>query len=121
MCFTGQMGKIHWNNNWVTFMDSMFQAQLFHTDGRSLFIPIAIQKLTIDMKQHTACLQELGSVTEELGEIHTPYAPCQAVAESCVHGNRPLGTMEGREFHTYLSDSFLLKFGSSLCSYLLTI
>lgn len=98
----------------------MLQAQIFGTDIRSVFVPTAIQKLTIDVKQHTACLQELGGVAEELGEIQTPYAPCQPVADSCVHGNEPLGTMEGREFLTYLSDSFLLKIGSFLCSYVLT-
>jgi hypothetical protein len=104
LCFTARTGKIHWNNNWVAFMDSMLQTMLFHADTRNLFVPIAIQRLSIDVKRHTACLQELGSVTEELGEIQTPYASCQPVADSGVHGNEALGTMEGREFLTYLSD-----------------
>lgn len=93
-------------------MDSVLQAQLFHSDSRSLLIPTAIRSLTVDVKRHNACLQELGSVIEELGEIQTAYGPCQPVADSCVHSNEPLGAMEGREFLTYLSDTFLVKFGS---------
>jgi hypothetical protein len=106
LCFTGQTGKIHWNNNWVAFMDNMLQAQVFHSDTRNLFVPTAIQKLTIDVKRHTACLRELGTDTEELGEIQIPFAPCQLVVGSCVHGNESLGTMEGRKFVTYLSCCF---------------
>jgi hypothetical protein len=43
----------------VTFMDSILQAWLFTNDTRSLFIPTEIQKLTINLKQHTVYLQSL--------------------------------------------------------------
>jgi hypothetical protein len=101
-------------------MDNMLQAQIFHSDTRNLFVPTSIQKLTIDVKRHAACLQELGDITGELGEIQASYAPCQPVAGSCVHGNEPLGTMKGRDFLMYLSDCFLLNIDSFLCNYLFT-
>jgi hypothetical protein len=49
----------------------MLQAQIFHDDTRGLFVPIGIQKLTIDVKRQAACLQEMASVSEEQGEIRT--------------------------------------------------
>jgi len=68
LCLTGLTGKIRWSNNWVTFMDSMLQAWLFVEDTRSLFIPIEIQKLTINIKQHIVYLQSL-DVNAEWGEF----------------------------------------------------
>jgi fatty acid synthase len=70
----GQTGKISWSNNWVAFMDNMLQAQLLQDDTRSLFVPTSIQKLTIDVKRHSACLHALGDASEELGECQTLYA-----------------------------------------------
>jgi len=49
----------------VTFMDSMLQAWLFVDDTRSLFIPTEIQKLTINMMQHTVYLQSLDLSAEQ--------------------------------------------------------
>ena len=43
----------------MTFVDSILQAWLFVEDTRSLFVPIEIQKLTINMKQHIVYLQSL--------------------------------------------------------------
>ena len=66
------MGKIHWNNNLVTFMESMLQAWLFVDDTRSLFIPTEIQKLTLNMKQHSVYLQSL-DVNAERGRFQTYF------------------------------------------------
>jgi len=52
----------------VTYMDSMLQAWLFVEDTRSLFVPIEIQKLTINTKQHIVYLQSL-DVNAERGEF----------------------------------------------------
>jgi len=68
LCLTGLTGKIRWNNNWVTFMDSMLQAWLFVDDTRSLFVPTEIQKLTINMTQHNVYLQAL-DLNAERGEF----------------------------------------------------
>lgn len=57
----------------MAFLDNMLQAQIFHTDTRSLLVPTGIQKLTIDVKRHAACLEEMGSDTEEQGEIRASY------------------------------------------------
>ena len=70
LCLTGLTGKIRWSNNWVTFMDSMLQAWLFLKDTRSLFLATEIQKLTINMTQHTVYLQSLYENAEG-GEFQT--------------------------------------------------
>jgi len=64
-CLTGLTGKICWNNNLVTFVDSILQAWLFVDDTRSLFIPTEIQKLTINMTQHNVYLQSLDVNVEQ--------------------------------------------------------
>ena len=72
LCLTGLTGKIHWSNNWVTFIDSMLQAWFFVDDTRSLFIPTEIQKVTINMTQHNVYLQSL-DVKAERGEFQTCF------------------------------------------------
>jgi hypothetical protein len=61
-------GNIRWSNNWVIFMDCMFQAWAFVEDTRSLFVATDIQKLTINTKKHYICLQSL-DVNAEQGEF----------------------------------------------------
>ena len=77
LCLTGLTGKIRWNNNWVTFMDSVLQAWLFVDDTRSLFVPTEIQKLTIDTRQHIFYLQSLDVIAER-GEFQCASFVCVA-------------------------------------------
>ena len=72
LCLTALTGKIHWSDNWVTFVDSMLQAWLFVDDTRSLFVPTEIQKLTINMTQHIVYLQSL-DVNAERGKFQTSF------------------------------------------------
>ena len=72
LCLTALSGKIRWSNNWVTFMDSMLQAWFFVEDTRNLLVPIEIQKLTINMKQHIVYLQSL-DLNAERGEFQASF------------------------------------------------
>ncbi|XP_012280372.1 fatty acid synthase [Orussus abietinus] len=56
---TGTKGIISWENNWVTFMDCMFQLGLFQMDTRSLYVPTGIRKLVIDTEAHQKAIQEM--------------------------------------------------------------
>ncbi|CAB0015645.1 unnamed protein product [Nesidiocoris tenuis] len=49
--------KVHWNANWVAFMDNMLQAQLVYDDLRGLFVPTSIDCLVIDSKGHHQFIQ----------------------------------------------------------------
>jgi fatty acid synthase len=67
-CLTGLTGKVRWSDNWVTYIDSMFQSWIFVQDTRSLFVPTEIQKLTINPMQHIIYLQSL-DVNAERGRF----------------------------------------------------
>ena len=48
----GLQGKVKWDMNWVTFIDSLLQIQVLRKDTRSLMLPTGIQRMTIDAKKH---------------------------------------------------------------------
>lgn len=43
---------VEWHGNWVAFMDNMLQLQILNVTSRELFVPIFIQRLTIDANYH---------------------------------------------------------------------
>ena len=81
LCLTGLTGKIRWNDNWVTFVESMLQAWLFVDNTRSLFVPTEIQKLTINKRQHIVYLQAL-DMNAERGEFQKSFF-CTC-SEECI-------------------------------------
>lgn len=68
-------GLIRWEDNWITFIDNMFQMKILQIDTRLLFVPTVISKITIDGKQHL-------KLTESLGK--DPYVPVQVLREADV-------------------------------------
>lgn len=48
----GLYGKIHWNRNWVSFMDCILQTMILSKDTRSLMLPTRIQKIRIFPMEH---------------------------------------------------------------------
>lgn len=44
----GLKGKIKWNNNWITFIDSMTHFEELETNSRALALPTNIRKIVID-------------------------------------------------------------------------
>lgn len=45
-------GLIKWEDNWVAFMDKMLQIKILQADTRSLYVPVAIDKIVIDPIKH---------------------------------------------------------------------
>ncbi|XP_044001648.1 fatty acid synthase-like [Aphidius gifuensis] len=45
-------GKFIWNNNWITFLDSLIQLKILSVNTENLIIPSSIEKLVIDVKAH---------------------------------------------------------------------
>lgn len=43
---------VQWHGNWVAFMDNMLQLQILHVNSRELYVPVFIQRLTVDAKYH---------------------------------------------------------------------
>lgn len=48
----GTKGRIIWKGDWVAFIDNMLQIQILGMETRGLFVPTAIQKMTIDTAAH---------------------------------------------------------------------
>uniref|UniRef100_T1H7Z0 Carrier domain-containing protein n=1 Tax=Rhodnius prolixus TaxID=13249 RepID=T1H7Z0_RHOPR len=66
--------KIVWSNNWVTFMDNMLQMKIIFEETRGLFVPTAIERLTIDPKKHLQICNQLASDDKEIvAEMLTWY------------------------------------------------
>lgn len=53
-------GLIKWEDNWISFIDNMFQMKILQIDTRLLYVPIKITKLTIDAKKHRKYINSLG-------------------------------------------------------------
>lgn len=47
----GTKALLDWNENWVTFIDSVFQLYAFGNDSRQVEWPISIQKIVVDLSQ----------------------------------------------------------------------
>jgi hypothetical protein len=69
MFCVGEAGKISWKGNWVAFVDNIMQMKILQMNLQSLLIPTYIQKLTIDVKQLAAYVQEQDSEKEGVGEF----------------------------------------------------
>ena len=52
MLYTGEEGTLTWNDNWITFMDTMLQISILTQPGRSLRLPTRIQSVRIDPSIH---------------------------------------------------------------------
>lgn len=54
----GRKGKIRWNKNWITFLDSMTHFEELETDAKQLALPTNIRKIVIDPFLHYEMLKE---------------------------------------------------------------
>ncbi|XP_013390789.1 fatty acid synthase isoform X1 [Lingula anatina] len=49
---TGDHGQLLWNNNWVSFLDTMLQVSVLGASGRGLRLPTRITSLSVDPALH---------------------------------------------------------------------
>ncbi|XP_008207459.3 fatty acid synthase [Nasonia vitripennis] len=47
----GSNGIVRWDNNWVTFIDSVLQLYAFGNDTRQALVPVSIRKIVIDINK----------------------------------------------------------------------
>uniref|UniRef100_A0A670Y7Z6 Fatty acid synthase n=1 Tax=Pseudonaja textilis TaxID=8673 RepID=A0A670Y7Z6_PSETE len=62
----GNSGKILWNGNWVTFLDTMLHLMILGEMGRNLRLPTRIRSVCIDPKLHLEFVQKYTEETEVL-------------------------------------------------------
>ncbi|KAF2894511.1 hypothetical protein ILUMI_11662, partial [Ignelater luminosus] len=52
-------GKLEWNNNWVSYMDTMLQFFILGKNTRELYLPARLQRAVIDPLAHTKFISHL--------------------------------------------------------------
>lgn len=57
----GEDGYLLWNQNWVSFLDTMLQIQVLGLPGRSLRLPTRIKSLRIDPTHHQETATDIDS------------------------------------------------------------
>ena len=63
----GSDGYLRWNNNWVSFLDTMLQIQILTHPGRSMRLPTRIASLRVDPRQHPEHVTEIDSERQGMG------------------------------------------------------
>ena len=46
--FKGEKGVLQWNDDWISFLDTMLQITILSSEERSLQLPTAIRKIALD-------------------------------------------------------------------------
>lgn len=58
----GVAGKLKWNDNWISYIDTMLQFSILGQNTRELYLPTRLQRIVINPKEH---LQYLKGLKEE--------------------------------------------------------
>lgn len=61
----GINGQLKWENNWISFIDTMLQFSILGQDTRELYLPTRLQRAVINPKEHLQYIQSLGESGSE--------------------------------------------------------
>nr|XP_050029751.1 fatty acid synthase-like [Dermacentor andersoni] len=64
-------GKLRWEDNWVTFLDSMLQLSILGEPQRSFMLPVRIQSCTIEPGVHARVVDRVGE--SGVDAVYCPY------------------------------------------------
>jgi hypothetical protein len=56
---SGVSGKLEWQGNWISFMDTMLQFSLLRQNTRELYLPTRLQRAIINIKKHKEIVEAL--------------------------------------------------------------
>jgi fatty acid synthase len=56
---SGVSGKLEWQGNWISFMDTMLQFSILGQSTRELYLPTRLQKAIINTKKHKQIVETL--------------------------------------------------------------
>jgi hypothetical protein len=61
VCFviSGVSGKLQWQGNWISFMDTMLQFSILGQNTRELYLPTRLQRAIINTKKHKQIIEAL--------------------------------------------------------------
>ena len=55
----GYSGKLKWEKNWISFIDTMLQFSILGQNTRELYLPTRLQRAVINPKLHTQLISDL--------------------------------------------------------------
>ncbi|XP_018336014.1 fatty acid synthase [Agrilus planipennis] len=55
----GLNGKLKWENNWISFVDTMLQFSILGQNTRELYLPTRLQRAVINPKEHVQLVSQL--------------------------------------------------------------
>lgn len=56
---SGVSGKLEWQGNWISFMDTMLQFSILGQNTRELYLPTRLQRAIINTKKHKEIIEDL--------------------------------------------------------------
>ena len=56
---SGVSGKLQWQGNWISFMDTMLQFSILGQSTRELYLPTRLQRAIINPKKHKQFVENL--------------------------------------------------------------
>ena len=74
MFLLGDEGQLLWNDNWISFLDTMLQIQVLGLPGRGLRLPTRIKAVHIDPNVHLGSMIEVDD--EKQGTAHVIFSTC---------------------------------------------
>ncbi|KAI5631498.1 KR domain-containing protein [Phthorimaea operculella] len=67
----GRFGMLAWEDNWISFLDTMLQVKIVSQDTRALYVPTRIERILIDTDKHKQLLAELGTTEDQMLEFES--------------------------------------------------
>lgn len=55
----GLAGKLKWENNWISFIDTMLQFSILGQNTRELYLPTRLQRAVINPREHLQAIKGL--------------------------------------------------------------
>lgn len=55
-------GVVEWENNWISFLDSVLQLSILERDTRNTLVPTSISQVIIDAPKHLHLIKDMKSM-----------------------------------------------------------
>jgi fatty acid synthase len=62
----GVSGKLQWQGDWISFMDTMLQFSILGQSTRELYLPTRLQRIIINTKKHKQIVEALSEGESKL-------------------------------------------------------
>lgn len=85
--FSGINGKLKWDGNWVSYLDTMLQFSILSISTKSLYLPTRLQYVRINPEIHEKKIMEENDVKED-------------DEETTKHSGKVLIKLKGQELPT---------------------